>query len=69
MQTVSSTFKVDGRGWFTINDKTTRETRRTAFTDADFSTLWFDWPAFGDWDIFVDPRNGILPHDFTMTPA
>jgi hypothetical protein len=23
---------------------------RTRFKDADFSTLWFDWPAFGDWD-------------------
>lgn len=67
-QIVSSTFKVDGRGWFTVRDKTTGESRRTAFKDADFSTLWFDWPAFGDWDTFADPEHGILPHDFTMTP-
>ncbi|MEV7974206.1 hypothetical protein [Cellulomonas sp. NPDC089187] len=67
-QIVSSYYKTDGTGYFDVRDNTTRQTQSTAFKDADFSSLWFDWPAFGDWDVFANPENGILPRDFPMTP-
>lgn len=68
VQTISSTFKFDGRGFYTMNDKVTKEVLRTKFKDGDLSTLWFNWPAFGDWDVFLDLNNGILPPDTAMTP-
>lgn len=38
----------------------------TRFPDADFSSLWFDWAKFGNWDIFANPDIGTLPDGSPM---
>jgi len=61
-------YKLDGTGVFEVHDTATRQTMVTRFKDADFSSLWFDWSEFGNWDVFANPDNGTLPEDFAMTP-
>lgn len=64
----SAYYKPDGTGVFDVRDAATRQSMVTRFKDADFSSLWFDWSEFGNWDVFANPDNGTLPDGFAMTP-